>query len=71
MGYLYKGDAILKGNLSVATDKPLEERSIVQNTTELLTIDTNDAYTGMPIDSIDEANIYILLDENNTYSLDS
>ena len=71
MGYLYKGDAILKGNLSVATNKPLDARSVVQNATELLTIDSNDAYTGMPIVSIDEAAIYILLDENNTSSLDS
>ena len=71
MGYLYKGDAILKGNLSVATNKPLDARSIVQNATELLTIDSANAYTGMPIVSIDEAAIYILLDENNTSSLDS
>ena len=71
MGYLYKGDAILKGNLSVATNKPLDARSVVQNTTELLTIDSANAYTGMPIVSIDEAAIYILLDENNTSSLDS
>lgn len=71
MGYLYKGDAILKGNLSVATNKPLDARSIVQNATELLTIDPNDAYNGMPIVSIDEAAIYILLDETNTSSLDS
>ena len=71
MGYLYKGDAILKGNLSVATNKPLDARSVVQNTTELLTIDPDDAYTGMPIVSIDEAAIYILLDENNTSSLNS
>ena len=71
MGYLYKGDAILKGNLSVVTNKPLDARSIVQNATELLTIDSTNAYTGMPIVSIDEAAIYILLDENNTSSLDS
>ena len=71
MGYLYKGDAILKGNLSVATNKPLDARSVVQNATELLTIDPNDAYNGMPIVSIDEAAIYILLDETNTSSLDS
>ena len=71
MGYLYKGDAILKGNLSVATNKPLDARSIVQNATELLTIDSANAYTGMPIVSIDEAAIYILLDENNISSLDS
>ena len=71
MGYLYKGDAILKGNLSVATNKPLDARSVVQNATELLTIDSANAYTGMPIVSIDEAAIYILLDETNTSSLDS
>ena len=71
MGYLYKGDAILKGNLSVATNKPLDARSVVQNATELLTIDSTNAYTGMPIVSIDEAAIYILLDETNTSSLDS
>ena len=71
MGYLYKGDAILKGNLSVATNKPLDARSVVQNATELLTIDSANAYTGMLIVSIDEAAIYILLDENNTSSLDS
>ena len=71
MGYLYKGDAILKGNLSIATNKPLDARSVVQNATELLTINSANAYTGMPIVSIDEAAIYILLDENNTSSLDS
>lgn len=71
MGYLYKGDAILKGNLAVNTPKPLDERSIVQNTTELLTIDSNYAYNGMPVVSIDEAAIYILLDKTNISSLDS
>lgn len=71
MGYLYKGDAILKGNLSVATDKPLDERSIVQNTTELLTINSTYAYNGMPIVSIDEKAIYILLDKTNISKLDS
>ncbi len=71
MGYLYKGDAILKGNLSVATNKPLDARSVVQNATELLTIDPNDAYNGMPVVSIDEAAIYILLNETNISSLAS
>lgn len=71
MGYLYKGDAILKGNLSVATNKPLDARSVVQNATELLTIDPNNAYTGMPIVNIDEAAIYILLDKTNISSLES
>ena len=44
MGYLYKGDAVLKGNLSVSTNKPLDERSVVQNSAELLTINSNYAY---------------------------
>lgn len=71
MGYLYKGDAILKGNLSVLTDKPLDERSIVQNVTNMLTIDSTRAYNGMPIVNIDEKAIYILLDKTNISKLDS
>lgn len=71
MGYLYKGDAVLKGNLSVSTNKPLDERSVVQNSAELLTINSNYAYNGMPIVSIDDAAIYILLDENNISDLSS
>lgn len=71
MGYLYKGDAILKGSLSVNTPKPLDERNVVQNTTELLTIDSTYAYNGMAVVSIDEASIYILLDKTNISSLDS
>lgn len=69
MGYLYKGDAILKGNLVVNTPKPLDERSVVQNSTELLTINSTYAYNGMPVVSIDEAAVYILLDKNNISSL--
>lgn len=71
MGYLYKGDAILKGNLSVLTDKPLDERSIVQNVTNMLTISSTNAYNGMPIVNIDEKAIYILLDKTNISKLDS
>ena len=69
MGYLYKGDAILKGNLSVATDKPLDDRSIVQNSSELLTINAAYAYNGMLVVSIDDESIYILLDKNNITNL--
>ena len=71
MGYLYKGDAILKGNLSVLTDKPLDERSIVQNVTNMLTISSTSAYNGMPIVNIDEKAIYILLDKTNISNLNS
>lgn len=65
MGYLYKGDAILKGNLLVKSKKPLDSRSIVQNSDELYTIDISTAYEGMPIVSIDDATIYLLIDESN------
>ena len=69
MGYLYKGDAVLKGNLSVATDKPLDDRSVVQNSEELLTINSTNAYNGMLVVSIDDKVIYLLLDKNNITSL--
>ena len=69
MGYLYKGDAVLKGNLSVATDKPLDNRSVVQNSEELLTINSTHAYNGMLVVSIDDKVIYLLLDKNNITSL--
>lgn len=65
MGYLYKGDAILKGNLLVKSKKPLDSRSIVQNVDELYTIDVSTAYEGMPVVSIDDATIYLLIDESN------
>lgn len=65
MGYLYKGDAILKGNLLVKSKKPLDNRSIVQNVNELYTIDVSTAYEGMPVVSIDNATIYLLIDESN------
>lgn len=65
MGYLYKGDAILKGNLLVKSKKPLDNRSIVQNVNELYDIDVSTAYEGMPVVSIDNATIYLLIDESN------
>lgn len=65
MGYLYKGDAILKGNLLVKSKKPLDSRSIVQNVNELYDINVSTAYEGMPVVSIDDATIYLLIDESN------
>ena len=44
---------------------PMIQRSIVQNTTELLTINSTYTYNGMPIVNIDESAIYILLDKEN------
>ena len=56
----YLGDAIIKGNLTVQTDKPLDSRLVVQNSTELYTIDPTYAYVGMPVISIEDNTIYIL-----------
>ena len=69
MGYLYKGDATLKGNLSVYTNKPLDDRSVVQNITELLTINPTYAYIGMNVTCIEEKAIYMLLDKDNISSI--
>ena len=60
----YLGDAIIKGNLTVQTDKPLDSRLVVQNSTELYTIDPTYAYVGMPVISIEDDTIYILKDKS-------
>lgn len=65
MGYLYKGDVKLIGTFSINAKKPLDDRSIVQNINELYTVDAKYAYKGMPVVSIDDATIYILIDEDN------
>lgn len=69
MGFLYKGDGQLKGNLSVLSKKPLDSRSVVQNASELLTIDSKYAYDGMLVVSIDDGAVYILVDKDNISNL--
>lgn len=65
MGYLYKGDAVLKGNLLVKSKKPLDSRSVVQNKEELFGMDHFYSYKGMPVVSVDDASIYILIDPDH------
>ena len=60
----YLGDAIIKGNLSVQTDKPLDSRLVVQDSNELYGIDPTYAYVGMPVVSITDNTIFILKDKS-------
>lgn len=64
-GYLYKGDVQLKGNFEVISNKPLDSRSVVQNKTELFSMDHFYSYKGMPVVSVDDASIYILIDPDH------
>lgn len=64
----YLGDATLKGNLDVLSDKPLDSRLVVQNKEDLYTLDSRYVYEGMPVSCINEASIYILIDKTNVGS---
>lgn len=59
----YSGDATLKGNLDVLSDKPLDSRLVVQNKEDLYTLDSRYVYNGMPVVCIEENCIYILKDK--------
>lgn len=64
MGYLYNGDAQLKGTLQVLSNKPLDSRLVVQRKNELYSLDPSTAYLGMPVVSIEDDSIYILKNIN-------
>ena len=59
----YLGDAQLRGNLDVLSDKPLDSRLVVQSKEDLYTLDSRYAYNGMPVVCIEENCIYILKDK--------
>ena len=59
----YLGDAQLKGNLDVLSDKPLDSRLIVQSKNDLYTLDSRYAYNGMPVVCIENEKIYMLKDK--------
>lgn len=59
----YPGDAQLRGNLDVLSDKPLDSRLIVQNKSDLYSIDPRYAYVGMPVVCIADSAIYMLIDK--------
>lgn len=65
MAFKYNGDATLKGNLNVSTNKPLDARSVVQSLSDLYGISDKVAYIGMCIVVIDEEAIYMLKNLTN------
>lgn len=68
MGYLYEGDVVLKGNFIVRSKKPLDNRSVVQNRSDLYTINPETAYLGMAVISVDDSTIHILRDLDNIHN---
>lgn len=64
----YTGDVELRGNLDVLSDKPLDSRLVVQNKSDLYTMDSRYAYVGMPVMCIAETCIYTLIDKANISS---
>lgn len=61
MGYKYTGDSVLGLSLTVNTPKPLDARTVVENTTELYSIPKDTAYKGMTVAVISNGNIYMLV----------
>ena len=60
---MYSGDAQLKGNLDVLSDKPLDSRLVVQTKNDLYSLDSRYAYNGMPVACVEEEKIYMLKDK--------
>lgn len=60
----YSGDAQLRGNLDVLSDKPLDSRLVVQSKNDLYTLDSRYVYAGMPVSCIEDECIYILKDKS-------
>lgn len=70
MAYTYQGDAILGVSLSIETPKPLDTRTVVNNTKDLYDVPTNQAYRGMTVSNLEDGNIYMLIDENKITTSD-
>ena len=62
MAFNYTGDAVLGVSLSVEVPKPLDNRSVVKNLTELYSIPAKYAYQGMTVANIEDGNMYMLID---------
>lgn len=68
MANLYKGDVILKGNLEISSDKPLDSGSVVQSERDLTSISSN-LYNGKIVVSVSDKAIYILLDKTKVSNI--
>lgn len=64
MAFKYNGDATIGVSLTVETPKPLDNRTVVDNLTELYSIPEKYAYQGMTVSNIDNGNIYMLIDKS-------
>ena len=62
--YKYTGDSILNASFTVQVPKPLDNRTVVNNITELYSIPSTYAYPGMTVANIDKGNIYMLVDKS-------
>ena len=62
--YKYTGDSILNASFTVQVPKPLDNRTVVNNITELYNIPSTYAYPGMTVANIDNGNIYMLVDKS-------
>ena len=62
--YKYTGDSILNASFTVHVPKPLDNRTVVNNITELYSIPSTYAYPGMTVANIDNGNIYMLVDKS-------
>ena len=59
----YSGDAILKGSLRVQSDKPLDDRTVVDLVNDLYSIDN--PYEGMVVSCMADNGLYMLIDYSN------
>ena len=62
--YKYTGDSILNASFTVQVPKPLDNRTVVNNITELYSTPSTYAYLGMTVANIDNGNIYMLVDKS-------
>jgi glucose/arabinose dehydrogenase len=61
MGYKYTGDSVLGLSLTMNIPKPLDTRTVVENTEALYSIPKDTAYKGMTVAVISNGNIYMLV----------
>lgn len=64
MAYTYQGLGKMSTPLTINMDKPLDTRTVVNNTSDLYTIPPAQAYRGMTISNLEDGNIYMLIDKN-------
>ena len=66
----YTGDSLLGVSFSVKTPKPLDNRTVVNNTIELYSIPSDIAYEGMSVSNLEDGYIYMLVDKTNINNSD-